>query len=121
MFRLVDELDPNFGWANGRVVTTPPDQYAPLASEPRGAYACVARGPAGVQIVRDALGINKLFWARRTDGELLFAARPRHLVEAGCRFEDIWAVPPGTAVQADPPRRTQRAVAPGPLPPSAFR
>jgi len=86
VFRLVDELDPNFGWANGRVVTTPPDQYAPLASEPRGAYACVARGPAGVQIVRDALGINKLFWARRTDGELLFAARPRHLVEAGCRF-----------------------------------
>ena len=120
MFRLVDELDPNFGWANGRVVTTPPDQYAPLASEPRGAYACVARGPAGVQIVRDALGINKLFWARRTDGELLFAARPRHLVEAGCRFEDIWAVPPGTAVQADPPRRTQRAVAPGPLPVAAL-
>jgi len=120
MFQLVGELDPNFGWANGRVVTTPPDQYAPLASEPRGAYACVARGPAGVQIARDALGINKLFWARRTDGELLFAARPRHLVEAGCRFEDIWAVPPGTAVQADPPRRTPRGVAPGPLPLAAL-
>jgi len=120
MFRLVGELDPNFGWANGRVVTTPPDQYAPLASEPRGAYACVARGPAGVQIARDTLGINKLFWARRTDGELLFAARPRHLVEAGCRFEDIWAVPPGTAVQADPPRRTPRGVAPGPLPLAAL-
>ena len=120
MFQLVGELDPNFGWANGRVVTTPPDQYAPLASEPRGAYACVARGPAGVQIARDTLGINKLFWARRTDGELLFAARPRHLVEAGCRFEDIWAVPPGTAVQADPPRRTPRGVAPGPLPLAAL-
>jgi len=121
VFRLVGELDPNFGWTNGRVVTTPPDQYAPLATEPRGAFACVARGPAGVQIVRDALGINKLFWARRTDGELLFAARPRHLVEAGSCFEEIWAVPPATAVQADPPGRTQRAVAPRqPLPVAAI-
>ena len=109
MFRLVDELDPNFGWANGRVLTTPPDRYAPLESEPRGAYACVAQGPTGVQIVRDTLGINKLFWAQRPDGEMLFASRPRHLVEAGCSFEAVWAVPPATAVQADPARSMPRA------------
>jgi asparagine synthetase B (glutamine-hydrolysing) len=122
MFRVVGQLDSNFGWAAGRLVTAPPDEWASFVSGLRGAYAGAARGPAGVRIVRDALGINKLFWARRPDGELCFAARPRHLVKAGCSFEDIWSVPPATAVELDPDGHARRAVAAEqPGWPTAFR
>lgn len=103
MLRLVGALDPNFGWANGRLSDASPFEWgAGFPAGLRGAYACAALGPSGARLARDPLGINKLFWASGADGGLLVAARPHHLVEAGCGFGDIRAIPPGACVDLDP-------------------
>jgi asparagine synthetase B (glutamine-hydrolysing) len=92
--RLIGELDPSFAWDGERLV-----QPADLAAAPllRGAFAALEP-----RVVRDPLGINKLFWCR--DGEApVVAARPKLLTDAGFALGDIRAVPRGEGV-------------PGPLP-----
>ena len=65
----------------------------------RGAAASVCgAATTGWRVVRDPLGINKLFWAQDARGGVHFAARPKVLVEGGHRFEDVTSVPPGAVV-----------------------
>ena len=52
--------------------------------------------PGRRRIVRDPLGIGKLFWAADRDG-LVFSARPWRLGEEGHPLEDIRAVPRGAS------------------------
>ena len=95
--RVLGRLDENLAWdgsrlyrdADVRVGSAPPHEL-------RGAAAWVRPDPLGSwRIVRDPLGLNKLFWARAEDGGVDLAARARTLVDAGHRFEEIRAVPRG--------------------------
>jgi asparagine synthetase B (glutamine-hydrolysing) len=113
---FVGVCDANVGWDGSRVYG--PDDYSPGATslaEVRGAAASVRGTQAtGWRIVRDPLGLNKLFWARGEGGSYRFAARPKRLVDSGSRFADIVSVPPGAvldiAVSDAPP--TERSLVP---------
>lgn len=102
--RLVDRLDPSFAWDGHELYR--PGAFAVGAPVPeglRGAAASVKGEAAdGWRLLRDPLGINKLFWATHPDGTILVAARPFRLIAAGCPFEDIRAIPRGTVVDLDP-------------------
>jgi asparagine synthetase B (glutamine-hydrolysing) len=56
--------------------------------------------------LRDPLGINKLFWARRPDGRVAMAARPRRLIDAGIPLEQMQAFPRGCVLDVTPGPRT---------------
>ena len=98
--RVIGELDSNFGWTGTELLSgdacASPDQ--PLASL-RGAYACVSTTGATHRLIRDPLGIAKLFWGVNSEDELCLAARPCRLVEAGCPFSGLQAIPPGAAIE----------------------
>jgi asparagine synthetase B (glutamine-hydrolysing) len=94
------EWDPDLAWDGANLVG--PDLYestARLPSHLAGAAAGV-HGDArrGWRMLRDPLGINKLFWAWKGPGRIVAAARPHRLVEAGVPFEVIHAFPRGTVV-----------------------
>jgi asparagine synthetase B (glutamine-hydrolysing) len=113
-------LDPIFAWNGERLLEDGDlDPGAGLPHRLRGAAASV-RGDAdlGWRILRDPLGINKLFWVRDDTGAIVLASRPRRLVDAGHRFEDIRAVPSGSIV--DLPPRDQKAVHRSIRPPTWF-
>ena len=74
-----------------------PPSFAELP-DLRGAASWVVEDDEGWLIVRDPLGINKLFWVRDEEGSVVFASLPWRLVEAGYPFAAISAIPPGTAV-----------------------
>jgi asparagine synthetase B (glutamine-hydrolysing) len=97
--RLVGDLDANFAWDGERLYEA--RDFAPGARVPvelRGAAASVAAGsPSSWRIVRDPLGINKLFWAPTPEGTTL-ASRPKRLVDLGCAFEAIRAIPRGAVI-----------------------
>jgi asparagine synthetase B (glutamine-hydrolysing) len=97
--RVVGDLDVNFAW-NGERLYQAPD-FAPGARVPvelRGAAASVAsESPSSWRIVRDPLGINKLFWAPTPEGATL-ASRPKALVDRGCAFDAIRAIPRGSVI-----------------------
>jgi asparagine synthetase B (glutamine-hydrolysing) len=101
--RLVGALDPNFGWAGGGRLTGGLCDPGFSAAPDRmvGAYACIRSAGESIRLARDPLGLNKLFWAPGDGEAVLFAARPWRLVEAGCRFEDIWSVPAGVDIDVD--------------------
>ena len=115
--RLVGGLDHNFAWTGSRLVGT--DLCEPGASVPaelQGAYAGVGASSADrYRLVRDPMGLNKLFWAAHADGTVLVAARPFRLIEAGCPFDSIHALPAGTIVDLDFADHTARVakLAPG--------
>jgi asparagine synthetase B (glutamine-hydrolysing) len=95
--RVLGRLDENLAWDGSRLYR---DADVQVGSAPphelRGAAAWVRPGPAGSwRILRDPLGLNKLFWARNEDGEVDVAARALTLVDAGHPFEEIRAVPRG--------------------------
>jgi asparagine synthetase B (glutamine-hydrolysing) len=99
--RIEGELDPTNAWDGNRSygetpLTREPDALADLRG---GAAWVVGDDLHGWQVLRDPLGINKLFWARDGDGSVVFASRPRRLVDAGMRFEEVRAIPPGTVAQ----------------------
>lgn len=100
---MVGELDANFGWSDGRLLDGSrcgPGTWPPKTL--RGAFGCVNSDPDGRhRIVRDPLGINKLFWSTAGDGTLVIAARPRRIVDVGCRFESIQAIPAGAVIDLD--------------------
>ncbi|HEY7636800.1 MAG TPA: asparagine synthase-related protein [Gemmatimonadales bacterium] len=122
--RVVGKLDCNFGWTGTELLLgggrTGPVQ---MPGTLRGAYACVSSSGAAHRLVRDPLGLAKLFWGINAEGELCFSARPWRLVEAGCLFTEIQAVPPGIAIdlstnggpdQAQEIAAPRRAPDPGP-------
>lgn len=99
--RLLGSLDPNAGWAGGALLDgNGGDPLAPVPQALRGAYASVDVAGATARLVRDPLGLGKLFWAPGGDW-VLVSARPHHLVGAGCRFAAIRAVPPGAVIHLD--------------------
>jgi asparagine synthetase B (glutamine-hydrolysing) len=97
---VVGRLDANFGWGDG-TLWHPGEPDVPLPHRLRGAYAEATIAGRRVRMARDPLGLNKLFWAADPDGRLLIAARPWRLVEAGCSFESVQAIPAGTVVDLD--------------------
>jgi asparagine synthetase B (glutamine-hydrolysing) len=103
--RIVGGLDTTFAWDGAHLYGAA--DLAPGREHPsvlRGAVATVSASAARDRwrIVRDPLGLNKLFWARRADGEVLFAARPWRLVELGHGLDEIAAVPRGLVIDLDP-------------------
>jgi asparagine synthetase B (glutamine-hydrolysing) len=94
--RVLGQLDQNFAWDGSRLYR---DADVRVGSAPpyelRGAGAWVQPGPEGWRILRDPLGLNKLFWARAGGGGVDLAARARTLIDADHPFEDIRAVPRG--------------------------
>jgi hypothetical protein len=102
--RVLGQLDPNFAWDGSRFYDRSGFQPGnELPVDLRGAAASVEGGPSSAwRFLRDPLGINKLFWAEDAEGDILVAARPYLLVEAGCRFEKIRAIPSGSVVDLLP-------------------
>jgi asparagine synthetase B (glutamine-hydrolysing) len=103
--RVVGELDTTLAWDGHRLYRDA--DLGPEGDEPsilRGAAGTVSPSPNGERwrVVRDPLGLNKLFWSRRTDGGIVFAARPWLLVEQGHGFDEIAAVPRGLRIDLDP-------------------
>jgi asparagine synthetase B (glutamine-hydrolysing) len=107
--RLLGELDPNFGWTGTKLLTEA-DSALEVVPEThlRGSYACLLINQGTAWLVRDPLGLGKLFWAIDPDGTFLFSARPWRLVQAGCAFGEIRAVPPGTVMDIDLDRTEER-------------
>ncbi len=103
--RLIGRLDHNFAWREGGAHLTDDTLWDPAAPPPVGlvgAVAGVGNGVAGrYRVLRDTLGLNKLFWSSASGDGILVAARPQRLVEAGCPFESIRAIPPGSVVDFD--------------------
>lgn len=101
---LVGALDRGFAIdATDRIDAAALAPGAPPPTALAGALGAAIFGENGrVRLLRDPLGLGKLFWARGDDGRILLAARPIRLVEAGCRFDDIHALPLGTCVDLDP-------------------
>jgi hypothetical protein len=105
MIDLVGPLDRNFAWDSTRLYDDADfSAGAPPPHELRGAAASVRAGHTGTwRILRDPLGINKLFWASSSDeGRAAIAARPRRLVDAGHPLEHIQAVPRGCVLDLAP-------------------
>lgn len=102
--RVIGKLDPTFAW-DGRRLYDDAD-FAGDAKPPtelRGAAASVQPGKSGGWwILRDRLGINKLFWVRDGGGSIVLASRPRLLVESGYPFEEIRAFPCNSVVDLRP-------------------
>jgi hypothetical protein len=114
--RVLGRLDENLAWDGGRLYQ---EADVRIGSSPphalRGAAAWVRRGPEGWRILRDPLGLNKLFWARAEGGGLDLAARARALVDAGHPFEEIRAVPRGCVldlIAGEPPPAPDSIVVP---------
>ena len=115
--RILGRLDPNFAWDGCRIYDR--SDFRPgndLPVDLRGAAASVEGGLSSVwRLLRDPLGINKLFWAEDAEGDILVAARPYLLVEAGRRFEEIRAIPSGSVVDLlpDRPSPEEHSLVPG--------
>jgi asparagine synthetase B (glutamine-hydrolysing) len=99
---IVGDLDRTLAWDGSRLyrdADLTPGAEPPLAL--RGAAGSVLPGGDGrVRIVRDPLGIGKLFWAE-ADGTVSVAARPWRLTQAGHDFDAIRAVPRGCVIDVD--------------------
>ena len=68
-----------------------------------GRFAYVAANPdGGVTLVRDKLGLNKLFLAIHASGTVLAANYLIDLVRRGAPFESIYSVPAGHRLALDP-------------------
>jgi asparagine synthetase B (glutamine-hydrolysing) len=117
LIRLIGDLDANFAWDGERLYEA--RDFAPGARVPvelRGAAASVASGsPSSWRIVRDPLGINKLFWAPTPDGVAL-ASRPKRLVDQGCAFDAIRAIPRGSVIDLSEGSSESRVNAINPVP-----
>jgi asparagine synthetase B (glutamine-hydrolysing) len=98
--RVVGKLDHNFAWDGSRLYG---DGEFALGNDPpyelRGAAASVhADGAGSWRVLRDPLGLNKLFWAADPDGTHVFAARPKRLTDRGHAFAEIRSVPRGRVI-----------------------
>jgi asparagine synthetase B (glutamine-hydrolysing) len=100
---LIGALDPVVGWDGTRIYGTEEvEAGAPPPEALEGAAAAFQPlRDGGVRVLRDRLGLGKLFWARDRDVALQFAARPEPLVAAGHALDDIMAVPRGRVLEID--------------------
>lgn len=102
--RVLGSLNRNVAWDGTRLYGEPDFHVAaPMPYGLRGAAASVQHAPHGAwRILRDPLGLNKLFWARSDGGPVDVAALPRTLVNAGHSFDAISAIPRGCVVDLMP-------------------
>jgi asparagine synthetase B (glutamine-hydrolysing) len=107
--RVLGELDRTFAWDGARLYEDAdlgPD--AELPPQLRGAAVSARPGTDGRwRLVRDPLGVNKLFWVEAA-GSLCLAARPWRLTEDGHDFDAIRAIPRGSVIDLDPSEGTAR-------------
>jgi hypothetical protein len=113
--RLLGELDPSFGWTGTELITGEVPAGVLPNGYLRGPYASLSIRGETARLIRDPLGLGKLFWAFDPDGTLLFSARPWRLVDSDCAFGDIRAVPPGVVMEIDLDGAEER-VQPLPIP-----
>jgi asparagine synthetase B (glutamine-hydrolysing) len=83
-----------------------PDELFDLAFQkrdlPQGHFA-FAWGNAGeVRMVRDPLGLNKLFWSETGEGQVVVSSRIDYLLDRQISLDRIRSVPPGRAVSIQP-------------------
>jgi asparagine synthetase B (glutamine-hydrolysing) len=107
--RVLGTLDPFLAWDGTRLYERGDLRPGgPVPRPLRGPAACARRAaaadgrPPAWRIVRDPLGIGKLFWAREADGSVSLAARPLRLIEAGHPLDEVLAVPRGKVVDLEP-------------------
>ena len=101
--KVLGQLDPNFAW-DGKSILTDADLAIGTAvpSHLRGAVAAVLTdGNDRWRLVRDPLGLNKLFWAAEADGSLAVAACPHVLTQARWSLDEIHALPRGSVCDLD--------------------
>jgi asparagine synthetase B (glutamine-hydrolysing) len=103
----------SFCWA-GEMAHPAPDIATPASRSPqelRGQFAFAAEGRDGtVTLVRDGLGLNKLFFAVHESGTVHAANYLIDLVRREVPFEAIQAVPAGHFVEIDPHRKTLSSI-----------
>ena len=101
--RVLGELDRTFAWDGVRMYEDAdlgPDAELPL--ELRGAAATAHMGDSERwRLVRDPLGVNKLFWVEAA-GTLYLAARPWRLTQEGYDLDAIRAIPRGSVIDLHP-------------------
>lgn len=69
---------------------------------PLGQYAYAWDYAGEVRMVRDPLGLNKLFWAESDNGQIVASSRIDSLLERRVPLDQIRSVPPGHAVSIRP-------------------
>jgi asparagine synthetase B (glutamine-hydrolysing) len=104
LIEILDRLDPSLCWDGGALCG--PDELGREGPLPKlqGAFAWVESVQHDAwRLARDALGINKIFWAHRGGG-IAVAARLRSLTDAGYGLDQINAFPKNHVVDFMPGR-----------------
>lgn len=101
----------SFCWAGGWNLSPAADEGLTCAradaQELRGQFSFASEGPDGtVTLVRDGLGLNKLFFAIHESGTVQAANYLVDLTRRHVPFEAIYSVPAGHFVEIDPERKT---------------
>ena len=113
---VIGALDANFAW-NGFALYSDAQLAGdvaalnPLRGAASGAYE---RAAGGWRLLRDPLGINKLFWVQDDRGSIVVASRPQRLVERGLGFETIRSLPRGSVVDLENGDVQEHSILPGP-------
>jgi asparagine synthetase B (glutamine-hydrolysing) len=93
----------NFCWSGDDFVTSVDADRVAGAGALHGRFAFAGGRPdEGLTLVRDRLGLNKLFLAIRDSGHVLVANYLLDLVERDVPFESIYSVPAGHVLHLDP-------------------
>jgi asparagine synthetase B (glutamine-hydrolysing) len=112
---IAGDLDPVLGW-DGHRLFQPDGAHpgAPIPFDLRGAASSVASDEDGRwRILRDPMGINKVFWGADRNGRVTVGSRPRRLIDAGIPFREIRAIPPGCVVDVgDDGQPTETSIRP---------
>jgi asparagine synthetase B (glutamine-hydrolysing) len=88
------------------IAGTNPDEILAQAAEATGHYALHLETDDGHVLVRDPLGVNKLFFTVTASGEVSSANFLHQLIDDGSSLDRIWSVPSGHAVVIDPTTQT---------------
>jgi asparagine synthetase B (glutamine-hydrolysing) len=108
--RILGALNDTFGWDGSRL-------YGDLELGPGTVVPDNLRGPASValadqvgnwRLLRDPLGINKVFWAHDGAGGILVAEKPQRLVAAGVPLASVFSLPAGCLLDLGPDRQVRR-------------
>ncbi|MFU8815281.1 MAG: asparagine synthase-related protein [Pseudomonadales bacterium] len=109
--RILGALEPTFAWDGSRLYSA--GDLGPAVQVPpglRGAASLVTRDDAGNwRVLRDPLGINKLFWGYDDAGMATFATTPRTLVDAGIPFDAVSAAPTGCVLDLNPVQQSRKS------------